>query len=625
MKAGIKYLIFSIAIALSTCSCDEKPVKTGDTLPELPEGGIVYLDLRRYESIDRKDTSAVNRTWDVLHCAATLQGIVNRETPQIYVDYVGFNGTNIDRYWWDMYREPGKWLAGRETVTLYDPVKVADMFRDRIKGLVVYDSNVASTSCVASTVAGAEDLIAVRYDPTPGSVYTRFMKRGYEVKVWLVNEDGTSKFHSKIEPYQWAVDNYLKTGKCTGEYAAYYIDQYWRKSCSNATFNHHQLVNHDFFIGKRAFFFDLSPWEDEVATDAPGEPVGADAVMMKQILMELYRLNGGQKMCHIGGFPAWAYKYSTHGTVGGKHVATSTEWHFAEIISQYNAFKDADAIAHGAMANASFWSHYPLKEKYPQKWVTRDELKAKGYLTADGKINRTKKFILFYVGDYDAASWIYQRMPDLWDDPARGKVPLMWSISPILCRRAPMVMEHLWESATENDYFAAADNGAGYLNPGALEEPRKSGLPSGVKAWEEHNIPFYRQWDITVSGFIIDGDAVGMTKEGFESYSKYSYNGIVPQRAPKNAFLCNGMPVMRSQGGTGSDTAEGSANSVVSSIYSRTNGFPFFWYRTVLKSPSWHLAVKERIEILDKNAVWCSGPEFFELLRCYLEEENETI
>jgi len=624
MKVGIRTILMLVFIALNACSCDEKPMKVSDELPEVPVDGFVYLDLTRLESINRNDTSEVTKTWDLMHAAATLQGIVNRESPKIYVKSVGVSGTNVDDYWLKMNMEPGKWLEGKQYVTLYDPVKVADMFRDKVKGLVVYDPNVASTSCVASTVAGAEDLIAVRYDPTPGSVYTRFMKRGYEVKVWLLNEDGTSKFKTKTEPYQWAIDNYLKTGKCSGEYAAYYVDQYWLKAYSNATFNHHQLMNHDFFVGKKAFFFDLSPWEDEAATDAPDEPVGADSQMLKQVLMEIYNLNGGQKMCHIGGFPAWAFKYSNHKQVGGLHAATSTEWHFADIISRYNAFKDADAISYGAMANASFWAHYPLKSEYPQKWITRDELKAKGYLKPDGKVDRSKKYILFYIGDYDAASWIYQRMPEFWNDPARGKVPLMWSISPILCRRAPMVMEHLWETATENDYFAAADNGAGYLNPGALEEPRLSGLPSGVKAWQDHCAPFYKQWGITVTGFIIDGDAVGMSKEGFQSYAKFSPNGIIPQKAPKNAFLVDGMPVMRSQGGAGSDMIDGAATNVVEYINSRKDT-PFYWFRTVLKTPTWHLGVKERIEQLDKNAVWTSGPEFFELLRCYLEEEKETI
>ena len=44
-----------------------------------------------------------------------------------------------------------------------------------------------------------------------------------------------------------------------------------------------------------------------------------------------------------------------------KHEDVQTEWQFAELISRYMAFKDADAIGYGALANASFWQHFPLK------------------------------------------------------------------------------------------------------------------------------------------------------------------------------------------------------------------------------------------------------------------------
>lgn len=57
-------------------------------------------------------------------------------------------------------------------------------------------------------------------------------------------------------------------------------------------------------------------------------------------------------MCYIGGFPAWAYKYTMHAS--GSHDDVPTEWEFSRIISAYNAFKDADAIGYGALANASF-------------------------------------------------------------------------------------------------------------------------------------------------------------------------------------------------------------------------------------------------------------------------------
>ena len=46
----------------------------------------------------------------------------------------------------------------------------------------------------------------------------------------------------------------------------------------------------------------------------------------------------------------------------------------------------------------------------------------------------------------------------------------MWSVSPVLAERVPMVMHNYRVTATPNDMFAAADNGAGYLMPGKLPD-----------------------------------------------------------------------------------------------------------------------------------------------------------
>src|SRR3546814_5419732 len=107
----------------------------------------------------------------------------------------------------------------------------------------------------------------------------------------------------------------------------------------------------------------------------------------------------------------------------------------------------------------------------------------------------------------------------------------MWCISPVLEERVPMALAYRRETATPNDYFAAADNGAGYVMPGMLQEPRPvSGLPDGLKTWEKHCLPYYHRWDLTITGFIIDGNSPGLNKEGLDTYARFSPNGIVPQK-----------------------------------------------------------------------------------------------
>lgn len=621
-----KLFILPLVLLSALSSCDNINKKP-----------IAYIDFSEMWDYSPNNKEQVTEMWDVLHTTATLQGIVNRDKPLIYINYVKNHMMEADRFWWNYYRQEGRWLAERDTIVYDNVVQLIEQYAKHIDGAVVYDSNIASTSCVASAVAGIENLVAIRYDKRKGSLYDKLINQGpkLKVKVWLVNPDGSPLFTGKgiipqtdrqstgsikNDPYIWFIHNYMKSNRCCGEYGAYYLDQYWRERPQAAPMNAHCLTNHDFFVSKRAFFFDLSPWADEPATDDQEQSVGCDYNTLIEILREAYRLNNGKKMCHIGGFPAWAYKYTKH--ADGSHEDVATEWEFSRIISGYNAFKDADAIGFGAMANASFWQHFPTAESYPQKWVTEDELRQRGYLDEEGKVKIDgRKFYIFYVGDYDASSWITSVLPYFWSDPARGEYPLMWCISPVLARRAPMVMDYVRRTASPNDYFAAADNGAGYLMPGMLQAPRESGLPDGLDAWAEHCRPFYQKWGLTITGFVIDGHAPALNDKGLECYASFSPNGIVPQKTPRTRLFGN-MPILRS----GDDlvhSPEENADFIVWDMLYR-NPTPFGWYRDILKSPTWHKEIIEHIKQDAPQLELLDAPTFFELYRRWLKENPDA-
>lgn len=618
-------LIISIIISSDFCFSKQ---------PDLQP--IAIVDMRYLLAADLNDPQQVKTVWDHLHTMATLQGIVNRDNPYLYIKYIQEGENSIDEYWWNKYRQPGEWLAGRDTTELQSVTDAIQYYSSKINGAVVYDSNVPATSNVASAVAGIEDLIAIRYDTDPESLYSRIVSNGLKlpVKIWLVNTDGTPLFTGKgsipgtnvlstgsikNDPYRWFIEKYMKTGKCNTEYAAYYIDQYWRQKPKAAVPNHHTLTNHDFFVSKKAFFFDLSPWGDEPATDDIGQRPGTDLHTLLQMLQIAYDQNKGERMCYIGGFPSWAFKYTGH--AGGSHDDVPTEWEFSRVISAFNAFKDADAIGYGALANASFWQHFPLKREYKQDWVTRKELKKRGYLNEKGKLDLKKRnYIIFYVGDYDASSWITQRTPSIWDDSNRGKLPLMWCISPVLSERVPMVMHNFRETASPSDYFAAADNGAGYLMPGMLQEPRPlSGLPSGLDAWARHCQKYYKQWGLSITGFIIDGEAPGLDVNGFDCYATFSPNGIVPQKVSK-ALLHKGMPILRA-GYDVNDTDPRKAAAMIVECVAKSQT-PFHWFRNILKTPTWYMEVMQEVHRLNPDIELLDAPSFFELYRIYLEQND---
>ena len=600
----------------------------------------IYLyDLTPTISVDLKDPAKAARVWDEAHTVATLQGIVNRNAPRLYLRAIECHGVNVDDYWRQKLSAPGEWLAGREWREIKSLSELVETFRKDIKGVVLYDPQVASTSLVASAVAGADDLIAIRYDPAPNSVYTRLVAKGPKlpVVVRLVNEDGTSSFtgqgtipgthkHStgsaKCDAYIWLKVNYLDTGKLNATYVGHYMDAYWlRDPLILGLPNLHMLTNHDFIVAKRGWFFDLLVWGDETPIDDREQAVGTDLKTLQSLLLSAYNHGGKDDMIHICGMTPWASKYTTYDHAGGTHDPVPTEWELVRLISAYNGFLDADALAYSAMANASFFMHAPLKKKYPQRWVTHDELKQRGYLTADGKVDfKGRQFFIFYVGDYDAAAWVYQQSHRVWDDPGRGNLPLMWCISPVLERRAPMALDYFRRTATPNDYFAGT-YGAGYLCPGMLQEPRPtSGLPSGLKAWERLTAALYDRWSLTISGFIIDGLAPGLNEHGLESYSHFSPNGIVPQKVP-GKLLYGDMPILPAD-----HNLTGHPDSDAQLILTRLDkrSLPFHWIRGILLTPTYYEQLYNTVREKRPDVELLDAPTFFELYRIYLKNNPKV-
>jgi hypothetical protein len=184
-----------------------------------------------------------------------------------------------------------------------------------------------------------------------------------------------------------------------------------------------------------------------------------------------------------------------------------------------------------------------------------------------------------------------------------------------------MVMHNFRKTASVNDYFAAADNGAGYLMPGMLQAPRPvSGLPDGLAAWAAHCRKYYEKWDYTITGFIIDGLAPGLNTSGLDCYHSFSPNGIVPQKVPMTLLYGN-MPVLRADYDIQQKPAEAAAK-IVERIKAR--GIPFHWFRNILKTPGWYVETIKEIKQLDPKIELLDAPAFFELYRFWLKENLDA-
>ena len=160
--------------------------------------------------------------------------------------------------------------------------------------------------------------------------------------------------------------------------------------------------------------------------------------------------------------------------------------------------------------------------------------------------------------------------------------------------------------------------------PGMLQEPRDlSGLPSGLSVWAKHCKRYYDKWGLTITGFVIDGEAPGLNQQGLDCYASFSPNGIVPQKTPM-ALMHGDMPVIRADWDINDDDPKVAAKRIVERVEERS-ALPFHWFRNILKQPTWYCEVMDEVKARDENIILLDAPAFFELLRIYMKEHDSVI
>src|SRR6266576_892262 len=76
-----------------------------------------------------------------------------------------------------------------------------------------------------------------------------------------------------------------------------------------------------------------------------------------------------------------------------------------------------------------------------------------------------KVYVSFTISDGDNLQYDQHRMAGLWKDPARGTMPIGWTISPSLVQTAPSLAAYYMTTASSNDELIAGPSGAGYIFP----------------------------------------------------------------------------------------------------------------------------------------------------------------
>ena len=240
MVATSTVAILSVSFSNNTKKI-EKDVKP--TSVSNYDNKLVVFDLNNFVAT----LPSTNEKYDYLKVAFTLQGLINRDKPILYYIWEGngfsYLGYNMDDVWLSDLRKTGGSFDGYTTETLTSFYQVIDLANTLgvVDGVVLWDDQVPATSNVASTIAGVENLVPIRYDPSLFSCYTDLVvnrnsfgtvKRNLNNKFRNISylpdanlnaqTSGTaSSGSSKNDAYLWAKKYYLDTNKTNSKIMGY--------------------------------------------------------------------------------------------------------------------------------------------------------------------------------------------------------------------------------------------------------------------------------------------------------------------------------------------------------------------------------------------------------------------
>ncbi|MDO8587504.1 MAG: GxGYxYP family putative glycoside hydrolase [Armatimonadota bacterium] len=347
---------------------------------------------------------------DMRFALASLQGIVNRDQPKLYL--------GIDKILaWTEYH------SGKIKVKIEpDLYKIFDMYKDKVKGMVLYD-NLQEAECnIAITYAGIEDLIPV----TPGLVDTFSARYG-----WKVVHDLRGRWNDRLEAYKWSYENLFP--RCT-KFALMHYDYRVTADSRTQTEENFKLEGPGHLIAATADYtvaFKLFVWYIG-NRPLPGEMELANKIMESvPLYTPVLGASGGSMydepalVSYVAGFanlhiPLYSYNLSV---LSGVRIPS-------EQLRQK--------------------PHSPARDLGPNKVYiafTNSEHDNMGHVIGGGP----PWDVLGFETDDPYRIW--------WSDPERGRVPIGWPIGPLLSELAPSILARLVKTATDNDVFMAALSG----------------------------------------------------------------------------------------------------------------------------------------------------------------------
>jgi hypothetical protein len=443
----------------------------------------------------------------------TLQGLVNRERPEIYLIADPVDETWVDDLPVRVRREQ-------------DPLALIERYRDRIGGAVLYDMDSPHTINLATTLAGLrggvvataeqaerhglpvlEDLRG-RFEDDPGAIHDWAMTHLWPECTREVLVGLPPTHNVEVEDISWT-ELLREEERVTdsSNHDTYTIDLSGQLDQDELFVRFTDAFSNDGW-GPGVYGVELTCDGEVLAAFTPNteaeEPFLFDGVTSGT--------KEGIRFCDGGSY--FVYRFEVPEGAASMSIAVEMENQFVVSVTDqaptriepFSSFRDF-SVATGALvswlppsgASGSQFEEL-LTEVEPGTvyagWFSDDvagewsgvEICSRAgviVVAADFYMNATvlsavrasttaspapvtdrepenRTYLTLTIGEGDNIQYCQRHMRELWDDPARGAVPMNWTVSPLLEDIGPALLHHFQRTGSENDLLVCGPSGAGY-------------------------------------------------------------------------------------------------------------------------------------------------------------------
>lgn len=357
------------------------------------------------QTVDLVDLYRADR--DTVLAAATLQGLINRgDEAKVFLLRRPEGGSQTpDRIWIDWFTERGYF----QNTQILTPAEYFEKYNSYYDKVILYDSYLPASINIATMKASLEKAIVASLRDI--AKYTT----GKRV------EDLTGRWKTNLEAYRWAWENL--GSKMSREVVCSY----------HPTFNGHHL--RDYLVQNRVFTF----W-------VTGKNVENNVISDYESEKELFEEIMATMPDNIPVIGWW-------GAVPDEGL---TEYYGVGLAGEYGKI----TLGCDWTSNLSILSGMEVD--------IASAVKAYRSRQADSvpPLEQDKVYVCYAINDSGDAPGYWQDVEyNVWQDSARGTIPIGWSLAPATWEMMPAVVEWYFRNATGADHFYAGLSGNGYVHP----------------------------------------------------------------------------------------------------------------------------------------------------------------